>query len=75
MRTAFPSSPMRFDAEDGGRSAVLYRDDRGGFRLVDADGSGGRLVVHRGTEFGVVTSGRYRTLRNFPGTDELDIGW
>ncbi|MER5645094.1 hypothetical protein [Streptosporangium sp. NPDC002524] len=65
---------VRFDA-DGGRPAVLYRDDRGGFRLVDADGSGGRLVVRRGTEFGVVDSGRYRTLRNFPGTDGLNIGW
>ncbi|WP_329087652.1 hypothetical protein [Streptosporangium sp. NBC_01469] len=66
---------VRFDVEDGVQSAVLYRDGRGGFRLVDADGSGGHLVVHRGAEYGVVSSGRYRTLRSFSRTGEMDIGW
>ncbi|GAA4208261.1 hypothetical protein GCM10022252_73150 [Streptosporangium oxazolinicum] len=66
---------VRFDAEDGVQSAVFYRDGRGGFRLVDADGSGGHLVVRRGAEYGTVSSGRYRTLRSFSRTPEMDIGW
>ena len=66
---------VRFDAADGGQADVLYRDERGGLQLVDTDGPGAHLVVRRGPEVGVVTSGRYRTLHRFPQPGVADIGW
>ncbi|WP_433369443.1 hypothetical protein [Streptosporangium sp. CA-115845] len=65
----------RFGAGDGRKTGALYHDDRGGLQLVDTDGSGEHLLVRRGPEFGVVNSGRYRTLRSFRQPAMADIGW
>ncbi|MDP9863883.1 MULTISPECIES: hypothetical protein [Streptosporangium] len=67
-----------FDAGDGRQTDVIYQDDRGDLRLVDGDASGEHLVVQRGPELGVISSGHYRAL---PGAAELGdagnlrIGW
>ncbi|MGV9773533.1 hypothetical protein [Streptosporangium sp. NPDC003464] len=67
-----------FDAGDGRQTDVIYQDDRGDLRLVDGDASGEHLVVQRGPELGMISSGHYRAL---PGAAELGdagnlrIGW
>ncbi|MFF5204947.1 hypothetical protein [Streptosporangium sp. NPDC000396] len=67
-----------FDTENGKQTDVLYRDDQGGSRLIDADASGEHFLVRRDQELGVVSSGQYRTLPGFHAfSDPLNsnIGW
>ncbi|MEV7008403.1 hypothetical protein [Streptosporangium sp. NPDC051022] len=70
-----PAEIATFDFGSGGQTGVLYRDGLGGLRLVDADGSGGHLLVQRGQEFGAVDAGRYRGLLEVREPYLTYIGW
>ncbi|WP_248959969.1 hypothetical protein [Sphaerisporangium perillae] len=57
-RTQVPPSPaaiVEFGTADGEPMDVVYRDDKGGMLLVDADGATERFIVRRGPELGAVS--------------------
>ncbi|MEV6986534.1 hypothetical protein AB0M95_35490 [Sphaerisporangium sp. NPDC051017] len=53
---------VRFDASDGRLLETVYKDEKGGMRLLAVDGASERFIVRRGDEIAAVTASGYQVL-------------